>query len=599
MKISKTLFKQYTRCPRVNALDDIYKKKLGTDASIFGDDEQDNLVELLQTMFDEDSGEDLVNVADPQMQALLPYYNKLEEYAMQIAAKKFGDNIIYSLDTKKQKSFQFIDDFKNEYYCYLDGFQEEDNVIRVFEVKATTSKKFLELGPKRKGERTPLFIEKDNVLRLNPYDIDGKGMQDHYQKLLNRYSSVGRYAFDLAVERYIVERGMNQFNTYAGKKVEYYLVVLNANYIFDGTYVDGEMEYKPDANGNELVCFIDMSQITADYQEIIEGMKNTLTKYIDVLSADAVNVGKYCERKSMAKCPFVKTCWKAALESGSILEYLGNHHGFKDENDEKYETIDLINSGYLKMDSIPISWLNRPNNRIQRDCYDKNTEYLNKDKIIKGLKAIQYPIFHLDFESFPSPLPRFAGEKPYMQSVFQYSLHIERKVGDCDKDRDHLEFLARDNDDHRLALIEQMIKDIDLTNGGTVLVYNKSFEETRIKEFAIMFPQYKKELEKINAHMFDLIDLVSTRSAFYQDLGFSEEESKINNYYHNELHGSYSIKKVLPLFSDLTYKGMPVANGTEAIAAYASFKYLNDEDLKILQRDLIEYCKQWLLFFGA
>ena len=116
MKISKTLFKQYTRCPRVSGLDDIYKRKGETNASIFGeDDSKDNLIELLSTMFDSDTGDDLVNIPNAQMQALLPYYNKLEEYAMQIAAKKFGDNIIYSLDTKKQKSFQFIDKLYNGY----------------------------------------------------------------------------------------------------------------------------------------------------------------------------------------------------------------------------------------------------------------------------------------------------------------------------------------------------------------------------------------------------------------------------------------------------------------------------------------------------
>ena len=593
MKISKTLFKQYTRCPRVNALDDIYKKKLGTDASIFGDDEQDNLVELLQTMFDEDSGEDLVNVADPQMQALLPYYNKLEEYAMQVASRGFGGNILYSLETKKQKSFQFIDENKHEYYCYLDGFQETEDEIRVFEVKATTSKKFLELGPKVKGEHFPIFIEDNNILKLNSNVInDSKAVNDQYQKLFNRYSNVGRYAFDLAVERYIIENSIKQFKEYQKSKFKYYLVVLNAKYVFDGTYVNGEPIYNPDKYNNELVTFIDMTDISLQYQDQIIQAQKTLIRYIEEMNGEPVNVGKYCERKSMSKCPFIKTCWKEALKPGSILEYLGNHNGFKDEDGNKHETIDLVNSGYLRIDSIPISWLNRENNIIQRYCFDKDTEYINKDKIIRGIKAIQYPIYHLDFESFPSPLPRFRGEIPYTQSVFQYSLHVERKMGICDKNKDHYEYLSPNLEDHRIELVEKMIKDIDLSNGGTVLVYNKSFEHTRIKELANIFPQYRQQLENINEHMFDLLDIVSTRSKFYIDLGFSEKDSKINNYYNNKLKGSYSIKKVLPLFSDLTYSGMPVANGTEAIAAYASFKHLEGEDLIVLRRDLVEYCKQ-------
>ena len=44
-----------------------------------------------------------------------------------------------------------------------------------------------------------------------------------------------------------------------------------------------------------------------------------------------------------------------------------------------------------------------------------------KNKIIDGLKQLKYPIYHLDFETFPCPLPRYSGEKPYTQSVFQFS----------------------------------------------------------------------------------------------------------------------------------------------------------------------------------
>lgn len=593
MKISKTLFKQYTRCPRVCALDDIYKKKLGTDASIFGDDEKDNIVELLHSMFDSDTGDDLVNIPDAQMQALLPYYNKLEEHAMAVASEYFGGNIHYSLETKKQKSFQFIDNHHNEYYCYLDGFQETDTEIRIFEVKATTTKKFRELGPTVKGSLVPIFIEENNILKINPYqDIDNPSYNRHYQKLFNRYSDVGRYVFDLAVERYIIENAIKQSQQYQNKKLKYYLVVLNNNYVLDANIDIDNPVYRPDRNNNELVSFIDLSDITLQYQETINTYKDMLTKYLDKLSADPVNVGRFCERKSMAKCPFVRTCWKAALEPGSILEYIGGHHGFKDETGYKHEIIDLVNSNYLKIDSIPRDWLSRENNIIQRYCYDNNAEYLNKEKIIKGIKAIKYPIYHLDFESFPSPLPRYFGESPYTQSVFQYSLHVEKKMGECDKHRDHFEFLARDNEDHRLELVQKLIKDINLDNGGTVLVYNKSFEQSRIKELADIFPQYRKELEKINRHIFDLMDIVSTRSEFYIELGFSEKEAKTINYYHNKLRGSFSIKKVLPLFSDLSYEGMGVANGTEAIAAYASFKYLDKADLELLYQDMIEYCKQ-------
>jgi len=93
MQISKTIFKQYTRCPRVCALDDLYMKRLNSQASIFGSDDQDDLIELLYTMFEEETGDDLIDVVDKQMEALLPYYNELEQHAMEIAQRKFGARV--------------------------------------------------------------------------------------------------------------------------------------------------------------------------------------------------------------------------------------------------------------------------------------------------------------------------------------------------------------------------------------------------------------------------------------------------------------------------------------------------------------------------
>ncbi len=593
MNISKTIFKEYTRCPRVCALDDLYKKKLGTHSSIYGaDDEKADFIELLGTMFDVETGEDFIDVTDAQLEALLPYYNRLEYDAMQVARKVFGKDIVYNLETKKQKLFSFRDN-DHSYYCYLDGYQEKADEINVFEVKATTSKKFMELGPTVKGKQSSIFEKGKHIIRLHPNpEMEPKKAETYYQKLFDRYHSCGRYVFDLAVERFFIEQSLQTSGI--TKKINFYLVVLNADYIFDGTYgEDGWMVYGPDKNDQELVVFIDLTDLTKEYQTKIKALKNVLVEHIERMDATPIKLGTFCERKKQGKCAFIKTCWKKALEDGSILEYMMNHHGFKDENGVRHETMELINQGLDKIDSIPKKWLEaRPNNLIQRFCYDEKKEYVNEDKIKRGMKQLVYPIYHLDFESFPSPLPRFKGEKPYQQSVFQYSLHIEKEPRLCDKNSNHYHYLAKDNEDHREELIQKLIHDIDLKDGGTVLVYNKSFEHTRIKEFALLFPEYKKELDAINEHMFDLIDLVATKSEWYQALGFSTEESKLVNYYHSHLHGSYSIKKVLPVFSDLTYEGLAVANGTQAIAAYAQFKHLEKEELDQLQADLIEYCKQ-------
>lgn len=589
MLISKTIFKEYSRCPRVCALDDIYIKKNQTSTSIYNDDFE-TFYDLLGSMFDLETGDNFIDVVNPQLEALLPYYTSFEEHAIKIARKKFGENIHYSLKTKEQKSFSFSSD-SHRYITYLDGYQENNDVVRIFEVKATTSRKFLDLGSTINKEKISIFEKNNDILKVKSNSsIPIDKFNESYQKLFDRYSDVGKYVLDLSVERYIIERS-EEYKKLHNLSFEYYLIVLNKDYEYDGKTIDGKPVYEKDKNGNELVVFIDLTNETLRYQKDIENINKDLVSYIDKLDARSYPLGRYCEKKAQGKCAFTGVCWEKADSEGSIFEYLQNYLGFSD-GQNKYKTVDLFNKGYEKIDSIPKEWLERKNNIIQRECYDQNKEYINFKKIKAGLDTLEYPLYYLDFESFPSPLPRFAGEHPYNQSVFQFSLHIEKEKKSCDFNNDHYHFLPMDTKDHREELVKKLIEYINLNNGGTVIVYNKNFEHTRIKELAEIFPQYKKELEKINEHMFDLLDIINTRAEFYKELGFNQNEAKEINYYNNNLHGSYSIKKVLPVFSDLSYNGLNVKNGTQAIAAYASYDHLEFEDRVNVYNNLVEYCKQ-------
>lgn len=178
-----------------------------------------------------------------------------------------------------------------------------------------------------------------------------------------------------------------------------------------------------------------------------------------------------------------------------------------------------------------------------------------------------------------------------MQSLFQFSLHIEKVPGVCDKELDHYEFLAYNMTDLRKELVEKLC-DLIKDDGGSVLVYNQAFEKTRIKELAQFFPEYSEKLLSINERLFDLMHIIKTNTKLYENLGFGTDRAKQVNYYHEDLSGSYSIKKVLPIFSELTYKGMEIGNGMEAVYAYAGFKDLTEAELKVKRHSLTLYCQQ-------
>lgn len=136
-----------------------------------------------------------------------------------------------------------------------------------------------------------------------------------------------------------------------------------------------------------------------------------------------------------------------------------------------------------------------------------------------------------------------------------------------------------------------LIKYIDPSK-GTLFAQNVAFEKGRIKELAEMFPEYKSKLMAIHAKGFDLLWLINTNSKMYQELGYSEEESKLFNFYDSYLSGSFSIKKTLPVFTDLKYDDLVVKNGNDAIIEYANYPYMSKEEYALKYQALIDYCQQ-------
>ncbi|MDD4035770.1 MAG: DUF2779 domain-containing protein [Bacilli bacterium] len=608
MAITKTKFINYIRCPFYSVLDKVKANTLDTNITVKeykDEEEKEILAELLDLMYDE-NGEDLIDIKDEHLEVMLPYYNKVELIAGELVEKRFAGTPKYSKETLNQESFDcLINGIR--YVCYVDIYNDRGEAFDIIEVKATTTNKFLKLGKSytdSMGDKqiTSIFVKDEaGIYRLRDEIKDNiftdmlpeKDYLKHKIKLFDRYHGAGHYVYDLAVQRFIIENDLRENND-ADKidKIRYYLAVLNSNYIFAGEYLDGEPNYKTDENGNDIIEFIDLTEVTKDYMIKIKLDQEQIGEYIkNPVSIDSV-VGNYCELKKTTKCKFTPVCFRKVPKENSILNYIDNHHGFTDLDGTKYFRYDLINEGKVNMLDIPESWLTREKNVIQREVVSTNKPYINKKKIQDGLKVITYPIYHLDFETFPCPLPRYRGEKPYSQSVFQFSLHIERTSGVCDRDKDHYEYLAKDHNDNREELVKKLIEYIDTNKGGTILVYNQSFEKTRIKELGEIFPQYQKEMKKMSEMLFDLMYLAKTNTKFYEDLGYETEEAQLFNYYHKDLNGSFSIKKLLPIFTNIKYSDLEVSNGVDAIVTYASFNKLSKEEYNNKYQALLEYCKQ-------
>ena len=605
MALTKTNFINYSRCRRYVALDKVKKEKLYADVSYeeYKNEElKQELKDIIGEIYSEDEENneiDNIDVEDPQLNVMLPYYKEIEILAGKKIENLFGGKTIYSLNTKEQESFNFDED-GIKYLCYVDIYNELDNEINIVEVKATTSKKYLSLEAgyrstaKERHDKFSIFY-KDNrgIFHLKEDKLNWNMLEEmpesEYTKkknrLLDKYDSCGKYIYDLAVQRMIIENDLKS-HKFTNKKINYYLAVLNHEYVFDGTYENDKACYT-----DAIINIFDFTNLTKEVLERVYSDKKEIISFLKTMDVSPCNLGSFCEYKRPSKCKFCKICMKHIPKYNSSLSYMNNGFGFKDENGNIHKGLDLINEGYINMLDIPESWIKNENHFIQRNALITGKQYINKEKIRLALNNIKYPIYHLDFETFPCPLPRFRGEKCYTQSPFQFSLHIEKTKGVCDKELDHYEFLSSNpSKDEREELVKKLVTYIK--PDGTLFAQNVAFEKGRIKELSEIFPKFREELLAIHKTASDLLYVIKGNSDFYKSIGYDEEEAKKVNFYDSHLSGSYSIKKTLPVFSNLKYDDLDVKNGTEALVTYAMFKDMNKEELDFKYHSLLEYCKQ-------
>ena len=584
MYISKTRFINWTRCPMYFAMDLKHNPLKKDDIDAERERREEMLEELKEGVSSSSEEEEEFDASPgPELEALLPYYNKVEEEALKVAKKYFqGTFVSDSKDVHGQKLFEYVL-HGHTYRCYVDIYNENEDEINIIEVKATTSSKFekIEFSGGRGDGKYPLFVKGGNIWQFNVADSRltpdaGKNFTEKKGNLLDRYRPEGKYPHDIAFQKFVIEHALREAGD--NRRINYYLAVLNNKYVYDGAVnAEGTAVYN-NVGGQELITFFDMNDIAANYQPIIKKEIATLESYILTPhdTDKTVPVGKWCEWGGRTECVFCSHCYqklRSVPDKNRANNYL-SFRGFKaGAIEDKYQ---LINKKCWKFDDVHYDWLEKDNHRIQRDCYDNDSEYVDKDKMRYWFRQIEYPIYHFDFESFPCPLPRFKGENPYRQSVFEFSLHIERAAGVCDKEKDNFIFLNKEcNDDEREDLAKAIVDHFEFNEDGslkgTMLAQFTSFEQGRLTELAELYPEYRDKLLAIRDKSADLIHLLKTKEGLYE-AAFGKEKAKTINFYNKALSGSYSIKKTLPvLVPSLTYAGMNVGNGVQAYVAYLNY----------------------------
>jgi hypothetical protein len=197
----------------------------------------------------------------------------------------------------------------------------------------------------------------------------------------------------------------------------------------------------------------------------------------------------------------------------------------------------------------------------------------DRDTLRQELSTLRFPLYFYDYETINGPIPVMQGTSPRQQVVVQYSLHKLQADGTMTHHEALIEPGAQTNE----HLLQQMIDDMDGAQEGTFIVRYKGFESSRNTERWTMFPQYQEALERINARTFDLMEMFSRQIVFHRDFEWSS-----------------SIKKVLPVLTDISYDWLEVSNGAIAMELLMQLVLgrFSGMQLDIVRTNLLTYCKQ-------
>jgi hypothetical protein len=326
-----------------------------------------------------------------------------------------------------------------------------------------------------------------------------------------------------------------------------FLMYINNSYVKDGDIDVGRL--------------FSVQDITADVEEASSGIQDRINGMFDIITSEKcpdVAIGKQCSNPY--DCPLTG-CW-GFLPEDNVFDL---HYGGQ-------RSIDLLSMGIITIEDIPDGFKLSGKQQIQKGCVLTGEPHIHANEIRSFLGTLEYPLHYLDFETFSPCVPMFDGTRPYQKIPFQFSLHV---VASKASDPIHFSFLAEGKDDPRTKLLS-VLKGA-LGDSGSVIVYNKAFEDGVLRELGRAFPNYSDWAEGVCGRM---VDLMTPFRSFH--------------YYHPAQRGSISIKSVLPALTGKAYEGMGIVDGEDASLAFQNITYIDyvpEETRAKVRKDLEEYCR--------
>jgi len=324
------------------------------------------------------------------------------------------------------------------------------------------------------------------------------------------------------------------------------IIHINKEYIKNG-----------DIESSELLKVV---EVTDDLNNIYSATANEINSALNFINTNVSITNCSCVEKTRNNHCDAFSYFNPEIENHSIYEI---------NRISRKKISELRELGVIKISDIPADYKLSEKQQLQVDSNIKKEPIYKKGEIKNTLSALKFPLHFIDYETYPTAIPKVDKLSPHQHLTFQVSIHTLTESGNLS----HYEYLA-----DKMELPDQLIQFMMETTGliGTFISWHASFEKGRNSDMIALFPEYENYLNYMNANMFDLETLFNTAYMDYRFLGKT------------------SIKNVLPVLnSEFSYNHLEIQNGTMALDTWGRLVLDPDsfDDIEMVRKNLLAYCK--------
>ncbi len=484
---------------------------------------------------------------------------------------------------------------KNNMITKCDALVKKDGILRMIETKATSSTKL--------HHYLDILYQK-NVIEDQPFNDN---LLFNYELCIIKYEKLLKDQISFEITPYFnITKTAPSFNTKFNDLYRSYDEIIEAismlktgnwfvqpnitksfpvsfNSILNNDFTELEIRgnESPRTNVSEKIeLFLDLNN---NFDNVIDELWNHKISMDEEKTIPINFKPSIQDNGDFKKSQFWNDLKEIYINQGyEIFKYSGT---IVDQSKKALEIINATNKKKLVEDDIKGK---NGNKILYEKCFIKKEDIINKANCRNLLNIKKEKSVYFDFETINTSIRSFDNTLPFSQIITQCSII---KSSNDDIKNWHCDNLVIDPRKISLEWFKLIVDSIYNGSNCSYIVYNKNFERSRLEEMKLYINEidYIKKINIINNNLYDLADFFTPSK---------------NNIILEELHGFYSIKKVLALIEKENpdifnlckckdYKKLEIKNGgiCQQETTKRFFNMLIDDEWNRLKEQLKIYCE--------